>query len=103
MSAKSSKGLICIQELTVASRRRPLDKRFCDIKTIGTPQGSKDCFAKLEMENWKLRHRAVELALEIQALEERILQLDQRGGDCNPLPLDEVTLAYISEEARAGS
>jgi len=79
MSGKSSKGSICIQELTVASRSRPLNKRFCDIKTtvtepILTPQSSKYCLAQLEMENWELRRRAVELALEIQALEERILQ-----------------------------
>jgi hypothetical protein len=42
--------------------------------SVPSPQELKDCVSQLEMENLELRNRAVELALEIQALEERILR-----------------------------
>jgi hypothetical protein len=61
MSRKSSK-------VSIAAKVVPTHQE----SLVPTPQESKDCLTQLEIENWELRHRAVELALEIQALEERV-------------------------------
>ena len=83
----------------VTGRRRSMarkgSKGSIAAELVPTSKESKDCCTQLEIENWELRHRVVELALEIQALEERVSLMRFTAR--------KMPLVYTSAEPRSGS